>query len=134
VKTITKANKIFSFIIQHILHNDELENLGHRVINICRKVIYIQRRIKIRIKAKIAKKEIFHTKWERTLFKLNMAASNKNLDEELNSKLREFVKHIMLTPKSIQDYIADIYIDCCINLQAIAFLQWRKLNNPKFKF
>ena len=75
-----------------------LEDIRDKIIHINRVVIYIQRRIKNRIKAKNAKKEIFRMKWTRTLFKLNIAACNKNNDPELNAKIKDFTRHITLIP------------------------------------
>ena len=51
-----------------------------------------------------------------------MAALNKNIDEEMSKKLHDFAKQITLIPNSIQDYIAELFIKHCINVQAIAFL------------
>ena len=72
-----------------------------KIVNLNKRVIYIQNKMRNRLSAKRAKIEIFKIKWQRTLFKLNLAACNKHNEPEFNDKIREFTRCIMLTPKSI---------------------------------
>jgi hypothetical protein len=112
---------------------DMKDHFRKRKLKICceeyyRKIEYMQRKIKAAVVYRQNKIEGLLSYWDKIVGKLGRAASKRN-DEATEGLV---FKKLLGVNKELQRAVLERYLKKCIEVHAIAFLQWRAMYPTKF--
>ena len=100
-----------------------------KIMSLYKSIILIQRKVKKQLALRSAKVDVLMNYWDKMLGKVQYQVSKKG-DYQAN----ELIKQFMMIPKQIVRAAFTQYINQCRAINAIAFLQWRKMYPKKSSY
>ena len=107
---------ISSFMLKILSIDHLIERGRHWHKQIC----FIQFQIRARLRAKLAKEYMMDAAWDKLIGKLMYKATDLH-----DQATKEMLTKILQVPHEVKEAVCKYYIDKCLQLGAIAFLQWR---------